>query len=59
MKLNYKIIINFVGILLIFNGVCMALAALVSFYYNESVFALLVSGAISIIVGLFCWGIMK
>lgn len=37
----------------------MALSAFVSLYYNESVFALLVSGAISIVVGIFCWGIMK
>ena len=59
MKLNYKIIINFVGILLIFNGACMALSSLVSLYYGESVQALLLSSAISLIVGALCWVIMK
>ena len=59
MKLNFKIIINFIGLLLIFNGLCMAMAAFVSFYYSESVIPLLSSSAISIVVGLLCWVIMK
>ena len=37
----------------------MALAATVSFYFNESIFPLLSSGAISVIVGTLCWVIMK
>ena len=37
----------------------MSLAAFVSLYYNESTFPLLSSGAISIIIGIFCWGITK
>jgi trk system potassium uptake protein TrkH len=59
MKINYKIIINFVGILLIFNGACMALSSLVSLYYGESVYALLLSGVTSVIIGASCWLLMK
>ena len=35
MKLNYKIIFHFFGLLLLFNGGFMLLAALLSFFYKD------------------------
>ncbi len=37
MKLNYKIIFHFLGLLLIFNGVFMLLSGLVSFLYKDGI----------------------
>ncbi len=37
MKLNYKIIIHFLGLLLLFNGGFMLLASLISLIYNDGV----------------------
>ncbi|HLV14015.1 MAG TPA: potassium transporter TrkG [Xanthomarina sp.] len=53
MKLNYKIIFHFLGLLLLFNGAFMLLSALVSFIYVDGVtLGLLLSGVVTIVVGL-------
>jgi len=59
MRLNYKIIINFIGIILILNGLCMGLASLVSLYYNEPIYPFLIGAALSIIVGGTSWFFMR
>lgn len=52
MKLNYKIIFYFFGLLLLFNGSFMLLSALVSFLYQDGVtIQLLVSGATVLLAG--------
>ncbi|MHA7943046.1 TrkH family potassium uptake protein [Formosa sp. 3Alg 14/1] len=52
MKLNYKIIFHFLGLLLLFNGGFMLLSALVSFLYNDGVtMQLFYSGMIPIMMG--------
>ena len=54
-NLNIKIIIQMMGILLVFNGVFMLIAALISFFYNESVYKLiLLAGLISVVIGALC-----
>jgi trk system potassium uptake protein TrkH len=51
-KLNYKIIFHFLGLLLLFNGGFMLLSALVSFIYSDGVTLQLCSaGLISIAIG--------
>ncbi|WP_375238244.1 TrkH family potassium uptake protein [Aurantibacter sp.] len=51
-KLNYKIIFYFLGLLLLFNGGFMLLSALVSFIYSDGVtLQLCLSGLISIAIG--------
>ncbi len=53
MKLNYKIIFHFLGLLLLFNGGFMLLSSLMSFLYKDGVtFNLFLSGGITILVGL-------
>lgn len=55
MKLNYKIIFHFLGLLLLFNGGFMLLATLVSLIYEDGVtINLFVAGAIT----LFCGGVL-
>ncbi|HLV38210.1 TrkH family potassium uptake protein [Xanthomarina sp.] len=52
MKLNYKIIFHFLGLLLLFNGGFMLLSALVSFIYKDGVtLGLVVSGGLTMMVG--------
>ena len=52
MKLNYKIIFHFLGLLLLFNGGFMLLSALVSFIYQDGVTSnLLLGGIIILAVG--------
>jgi len=52
MKLNFKIIFHFFGLLLLFNGGFMLLAALMSFIYKDGVTKeILLSGILVIIVG--------
>src|SRR5690606_5395325 len=52
-KLNYKIIFHFLGLLLLFNGGFMLLSSLMSFLYKDGVtFNLFLSGGITILVGL-------
>lgn len=53
MKLNYKIIFHFLGLLLLFNGGFMLLSSLISLIYKDGVtFNLFLSGGITILVGL-------
>ncbi len=54
MKLNYKIIFHFLGLLLLFNGGFMLLASLISFIYKDGVtLSLLYSAAVTLLVGIF------
>lgn len=53
MKLNYKIICHFLGLLLLFNGGFMLLSALVSYLYKDGVtFQLLEAGTLTLTAGL-------
>ncbi|TJY36477.1 TrkH family potassium uptake protein [Pontimicrobium aquaticum] len=53
MKLNYKIIFHFFGLLLLFNGGFMLLAALMSYAYNDNAtFNITLSGISVIVIGL-------
>ena len=53
MKLNYKIIFHFLGLLLLFNGGFMLLSTLVSFLYKDGVtFQLFLAGIFTLISGL-------
>ena len=52
MKLNYKIIFHFLGLLLSFNGGFMLLASLMSFLYKDGVtFQIAVAGLIALTLG--------
>ncbi|MBA10070.1 TrkH family potassium uptake protein [Flavobacteriaceae bacterium] len=52
MKLNYKIIFHFLGLLLSFNGSFMLLASLMSFFYKDGVtFQIAVAGLIALTLG--------
>lgn len=52
MKLNYKIIFHFLGLLLLFNGGFMLLSSLVSFLYKDGVsFQIFLAGITTLIVG--------
>ncbi|UKM66266.1 TrkH family potassium uptake protein [Flavobacteriaceae bacterium GSB9] len=52
MKLNYKIIFHFLGLLLLFNGSFMLLSSLISFIYQDGVsLQLFMSGIITAIIG--------
>ena len=54
LKLNYKIIFHFFGLLLLFNGGFMLLSSLVSLIYKDGVtFELFLSGVVTLIVGVF------
>ncbi|ELR71472.1 Potassium uptake protein TrkH [Fulvivirga imtechensis AK7] len=55
MRLNYKVIFNLLGLLLIFNGLFMWLCLPFSMYYHEDVRPIFISGAITAGVGLFVW----
>jgi len=56
MKFNLKIILSFLGILLMMNGGFMWLCLPFSFYYEEGDWpALLISGAITVSAGAFLW----
>jgi trk system potassium uptake protein TrkH len=53
-KLNYKIIFHFFGLLLLFNGAFMAIATLISFIYKDGVtLDLLLSALITLLLGAF------
>ena len=55
MKINYQIIFYFFGILLMFNGVFMFIASLLSYIYNDGITdSLIVSGIIVLSLGAFC-----
>ncbi|MBD0825255.1 TrkH family potassium uptake protein [Aestuariibaculum marinum] len=52
LKLNYKIIFHFLGLLLLFNGGFMLLSALVSLIYDDGVtFQIFSAGIITLLVG--------
>ncbi|WP_198513436.1 TrkH family potassium uptake protein [Confluentibacter lentus] len=52
MKLNYKIIFHFLGLLLLFNGGFMLLSALISFIYKDGVtFQISLAGIVTSVVG--------
>ena len=54
MKLNYKIIFHFFGLLLLFNGGFMLLSSLISLIYKDGVtFKLFLSGIVTLLVGVF------
>ncbi|RIA08739.1 trk system potassium uptake protein TrkH [Flavobacteriaceae bacterium MAR_2010_72] len=54
MKLNFKIIFHFLGLLLLFNGGFMLLSALISFIYKDGVtLELVLSGVAILLMGLF------
>lgn len=50
MKLNYKIIIHFFGLLMLFNGGFMLLAALLSFFYEDGATLNLVYAGLSVMI---------
>ena len=55
MKLNYKIIFHFFGLLLLFNGGFMLLAALLSFFYKDgATFDLFLAG-----ISVLAFGVMS
>tara|TARA_R110000850_G_scaffold203228_1_gene329455 strand:- start:62883 stop:64388 length:1506 start_codon:yes stop_codon:yes gene_type:complete len=52
-RINLKIILHFMGLLLLFNGLFMLTASLVSLYYNDgAVFGITQAGIITILTGL-------
>ena len=54
LKLNYKIIFHFFGLLFLFNGGFMLLSALVSLIYNDGVtFQLFLAGLVTVLIGAF------
>ena len=54
LKLNFKIIFHFLGLLLLFNGGFMLLSALVSLIYNDGVtFEIFLSGIVTVLIGVF------
>lgn len=50
MRLNYKIIFHFLGLLLLFNGGFMLLASIMSFVYKEAIAIQIVSAAIIVLL---------
>jgi len=51
-KLNYKIIFHFLGLLLLFNGGFMLLSSLISYIYQDGVtYKLFLSGIVTLIIG--------
>ncbi len=54
LKLNYKIIVHFFGLLLLFNGIFMLIATLISLIYKDGVtFKLLLSSLVILLIGAF------
>ncbi|WP_203226919.1 TrkH family potassium uptake protein [Confluentibacter flavum] len=52
MKLNFKIVFHFLGLLLLFNGGFMLLSALVSFIYKDGVtFQIGLAGILTLVIG--------
>jgi len=52
LKLNYKIIFHFLGLLLLFNGGFMLLASLVSYAYSDGVtFQIFIAGILTLVAG--------
>ncbi|TDU42858.1 trk system potassium uptake protein TrkH [Gelidibacter sediminis] len=60
MKINYKIIFHFFGLLLLFNGGFMLLATLISLIYNDGVtLKLFLSGLAVLLIGVFTMLVTK
>jgi len=59
MKPNFKIILSFLGLLLVLNGVFMLGVVPFALHYNEEFYGLLISAGISIGVGLPLWRAIK
>ena len=57
--MNFKNIISILGLLITLNGLFMFLGIPFSFYYNESIIPLALSGSISVILGVFLWLFFK
>ena len=56
MKLNYKIIFHFFGLLLLFNGGFMLIATLISFIYKDGVtFNYFLAGLVTLLIGAYCY----
>jgi trk system potassium uptake protein TrkH len=54
MRLNFKIIFHFLGLLLLFNGGFMLLATLISLIYQDGVsFQIFLSGIVTLLIGAF------
>ena len=53
MRLNFKLILYIIGLLLIFNGCAMTVTALVSFIFNDGVVNEIVSSAAILLSTLF------
>jgi trk system potassium uptake protein TrkH len=52
LKLNYKIIFHFLGLLLLFNGGFMLLSAIISLIYNDDVaFQISLAGSLTLVIG--------
>lgn len=59
MRPNSRFIFNFLGLLLVLNGVFMLLPIPFVLYYNEPILPSLLSAAISICIGLPAWRLVK
>jgi trk system potassium uptake protein len=55
MRFNFKLIANFSGLLLVFNGMFMFLCLPFSIYYREPVYPLGLSGVIAVFSGAILW----
>jgi len=49
-KLNKKLIFHITGLLLMFNGLAMCLASIISYMFNEGVFIKLITSAVFVII---------
>lgn len=57
--MNFKNVISILGVLMTLNGLFMFLGIPFSMHYNEDVMPLLLSGSISILLGVFFWLFFK
>ncbi len=57
--MNFRNVISILGVLMALNGVFMFLGIPFSMYYDESVNPLLISGSVSVILGVFLWQFFK
>ena len=57
--MNFKNILSILGVLVTLNGLFMLLGLPFSFYYNEDLIPLLLSGSISVLLGIFMWRFFK
>jgi trk system potassium uptake protein TrkH len=57
--MNFKNVISILGVLIALNGFFMFLGVPFSMYYGESTHPLLISGGVSILLGIFLWQFFK